>query len=33
MKSFIALNIIIFADMVRIEKAGVSWNVRRVSLP
>jgi len=33
MKSFIALNVINFADMVRREKDRVSWDVRRVSSP
>jgi len=33
MKGFMTLNIIIFADMARREKARVSWDVRRVSSP
>jgi len=33
MESFIAINIINFADMARSEKDGVSWDVRRVSSP
>jgi len=33
MESFIALNIINLADMARREKAGVSWDVRRISSP
>jgi len=31
MEDFIVLNIITFADIVRREKDGVSWDVRRVS--
>jgi len=33
MKSFIVLNIINFADMIRRERDKVSWDVRRVSSP
>ena len=33
LESFMALNIINFADMARKEKDGVSWDVRRVSSP
>ena len=33
MKNFMALNIIIFADMARKNKNVVSWNVRRASSP
>jgi len=33
MESFMTLNIINFADMVRREKNGVSCDVRRVSSP
>jgi len=33
MESFMALIIIIFADMVRREKDKVLWDVRRVSSP
>ena len=33
MKSFITLNIINFADVVRRENDGVSWDVRKVSSP
>jgi len=33
MESFMILNIINFADMTKIEKDGVLWDVRRVSSP
>lgn len=31
MKDFTALNIIIFANIARREKKGVSWDVKRIS--
>ena len=31
MESFMTLNIINFVDVTKIEKNGVSWDVRRVS--
>ena len=33
MESFMVLNIIVFADMTRRKKYGVSWDVRGVSSP
>jgi len=31
MENFMVLNIINFADIIRREKYGISWDVRRVS--
>jgi len=33
MKNFITLNIINFADMIKIKKDEVLWDVRRISSP